>query len=317
MFEWKKGLDSQHISSVSYINEMEEAMDEVCEMLSIETKTFDPKSFFEKIYKYIVQKDRLIYTNVTNYIFTLNDEQFGVLLTNIDKVANYMYTNQFSVDFAQQLKRNKRECDRTQRAIIKLWDHVNLARRQFNLYYQNNSDYQRIVDEKMENAESRISKEMNMQLISLVSIFTALSFLLFGGLSSLDNILDGAKDIPILKLLITGNIWCLCMMNLIFVFMFFVAKLTKLSIKSTEDVNANFIQKYPFVWWSNWILCSSGTVFGWIYYLKRRQLLCEIENGLFNNSKAFVFTVSAVIVIVIIVTGIYILRNNGKPKKNK
>lgn len=106
-------------------------------------------------------------------------------------------------------------------------------------------------------------------------------------------------------------------MNLIFVFMFFVAKLTKLSIKSTEDVNANFIQKYPFVWWSNWILCSSGVVFGWIYYLKRRQLLCEIENGLHNNSKAFVFGVSAIIIALILGSGIYILRNNGKNIKSK
>lgn len=314
MLEWKKGLESHHISSASYINEMEEAMDEICTMLSSETKKFDAKVFFEKMYKYIVQKDRLLYTNVTNYIFTLNDEQFGVLQTNIDNVVNYMYAEQFGVDFEQQMKSRRRECERTQRAVLKLWDHVNLARRQSLLFEQKNSDYQRIVDEKMENASAKVSKEMNMQLISLVSIFTALSFLLFGGLSSLDNILDGAKDIPILKLLITGNIWCLCMMNLIFVFMFFVAKLTKLNIKSTDDVNANFIQKYPFIWWSNWLLCSSGIVFGWIYYLKRRQLLCEIEEGLFRNSNIFILVVSVMILVFILGTGGYIIKNNGKSK---
>lgn len=57
----------------------------------------------------------------------------------------------------------------------------------------------------MADAELRLSKEMNGQLISLVSIFTALSFLIFGGISSLDNIFVGAKDIPVTKLMIVGS----------------------------------------------------------------------------------------------------------------
>ena len=82
------------------------------------------------------------------------------------------------------------------------------------MFHQKDTDYEKIVDEKMEIVGAKISKEMNVQLISLVAIFTALSFLVFGGISSLDNIFDGAKNIPILKLIVVGSIWGLCCLYL-------------------------------------------------------------------------------------------------------
>mgnify|MGYP007007140284 CR=1 FL=1 len=45
----------------------------------------------------------------------------------------------------------------------------------------------------MKDVEIRLTKEMNMQLISLIAIFTALSFIVFGGISSLDNIFFGSE----------------------------------------------------------------------------------------------------------------------------
>lgn len=76
------------------------------------------------------------------------------------------------------------------------------------MFYYNDKDYEKIVDSKMETAEIKMSKEMNAQLIALVGIFTALSFLVFGGVSSLDNIFLGAKDIPALKLIICVEQFC-------------------------------------------------------------------------------------------------------------
>ena len=313
----KQDEDSSQIAAPKKeykLKEMQDAIDDLCNALSRRSKGFDTGKFFSELVDYISKYERLLYVNITNYVCTIEEKDFATMQSNIDAVAHYIYSEKFSKDFPET---NGKNYDAEKRTVLKLWDHINLARKQVELFAINEEQYKEIAKKKVEESLPDLTKEMNVQLISLVSIFTALSFLLFGGLSSLDNILDGAKDIPILKLLITGNIWCLCMMNLIFVFMFFVSKLTKLTIKSTEDVNANFIQKYPFIWWSNWVLCSSGIGFGWIYYLKRRQLLCEIENGLHSNSKAFVFIVSFIIITLIFATGAYILSNNGKQKTKK
>lgn len=321
MFEWNKGREPETISKVDYIQGMEKEMDNICDMLSVATIEFNAKQFFEKIYGYIIQNDRLIYTHITNYIFVLNEEDFVTLQTNMDNVVNYMYGEKCQVDFSRQLddRHQRRNFEIAQRTVLKMWDHVNLARKQYVMFHHKDEDYTKIVDEKMKNAETKIFKEMNVQLISLVAIFTALSFLVFGGISSLDNIFIGAKDIPVTKLMIVGTIWCFCIMNLIFVFLFFVAKVTKLDIKSTDDINANLVQKYPLVWWSNLFLISLLMLSCWSYYVKEENISVTIYEILVENSEIFVIggTIFIIGIIVVLATILVYLSKKSGSKKTK
>lgn len=148
-------------------------------------------------------------------------------------------------------------------------------------------DYSKIVDEKMEIAGAKISKEMNVQLISLVAIFTALSFLVFGGISSLDNIFAGAKDIPILKLVVVGSIWGFCIMNMLFVFMFFVVKIAKLNLSSTDDVNAGILKKYPLVCWCNFAVVSIFILSSWAVYISGEKLSVRLYDLIYKNQTGF------------------------------
>lgn len=302
MFDWDKGKDEKAISSADYIQNMEKEMDKICEMLSEETQYFNTKKFFDKIHEYIVKNDRLIYTHITNYIFVLSDEEFGVLQTNIDNVVNYMYGDQYNKDFLNLLedRNKKRELERTQRTILKMWDHVNLARRQYVLFNHKDEDYSKIVDEKMEIAGAKISKEMNIQLISLVAIFTALSFLVFGGISSLDNIFAGAKDIPILKLVVVGTIWGFCIMNMLFVFVFFVAKIANLNLSSSDDVDASVLKKYPLVCWCNFVVISIFILSSWAVYISGEELSVKLYDLIYENQTGFFIVVTFVIVIAIV-----------------
>lgn len=305
MLEWNKGKNTHVDTSADYIQQMANEMDGICELLMEDTNKFNKNKFFEKIHEYIVNNERLIYTQLTNYIFTIeNEEKFGIMQTNIDSVVNYMYGEEYKEYYAKELndRNKKREYERTQRTILKLWDHINLARRQYHMFQQNDEDYTKIVDSKMQDAETRISKEMSTQLIALVSIFTALSFLVFGGISSLDNIFLGAKDIPTLKLLIVGCIWCFCIMNLVFVFMFFVSKLTGLSIKSNDNLNANLVKKYPMVCWCNFAILSILCIACWIYYVRRYGYSQYIDNFISQNPTLFVlFGIGVIFLFMIIV----------------
>lgn len=99
MLDWDKGKKQDIITKADYIQSMGREMDSICEMLSEESQLFNEKNFFEKIHEYIVHNDRLIYTQITNYIFVLDDVEFGILQTNIDSVVNYMYGEQYKEDF--------------------------------------------------------------------------------------------------------------------------------------------------------------------------------------------------------------------------
>ena len=306
MIDWDKGKDEKTISSVDFIQKMEKEMDEICKMLSEETKSFKAEDFFARINKYVVNNERLLYTHITNYIFLLSEEQFGILQSNLDSVIQYMGTMEMNGN-APENEDADAERERTQKTIIKIWDHVNLARKQYILFCHKDEDYEKIVDEKMEMAEAKISKEMNIQLISLVAIFTALSFLVFGGISSLDNIFSGVQDIPIIKLLIIGCIWCFCIMNLIFTFMFFVARITKLSVRSTDDVNANIIKKYPLVWWSNYVIISVLCLGCWLFFVYTRGYDKQIDSFIRRYDTCFVVvgTIAIVVAMVLIAKKLY------------
>lgn len=316
MLNWNKGKESDNISEVDYIQDMEKKMDDICKMLSMASQEFVAKDFFQKIYGCITQKDRLLYTYITNYIFNLSDEEFGVLQTNIDQVVHYMYGGQCQKDYADSLKE---DVERTQRTVLKIWDHVNLARRQYVMFQHKDEDYTKIVDEKMELAEAKISKEINIQLISLVAIFTALSFLVFGGISSLDNIFSGVKDIPVNKLVIIGTIWCFCIMNLVFVFLFFVAKITKLDMKSTDDVNANLVQKYPLIWWSNLFLAAILILSCWFYYVETENISRDIHKAVMGHSEIFFMagTLAIIAVICLLAVLLVFLSRQGKTDQNR
>lgn len=67
-------------------------------------------------------------------------------------------------------------------------------------------------------------------------------------------------------------------MNLVYAFMFFIAKLTKLSMKSVDDVNANIIQRYPLIVWSNFFIISVFLMACWIYYIRRYGFSKNIDN---------------------------------------
>lgn len=302
MLNWDKGKNEKAISSADYIQNMEKEMDIICGKLSEETKNFKAKDFFDKIHEYIEKNDRLIYTHITNYIFTLSDEEFGVLQTNIDTVVNYMYSKQYEQDFSGALKSRdeKRKLERTQRTVLKMWDHVNLARRQYIMFHHKDTDYEKIVDEKMEIVGAKISKEMNVQLISLVAIFTALSFLVFGGISSLDNIFDGAKDIPILKLIVVGSVWGFCIMNMLFVFIYFISKIAKLNLSSADDVNASVLKKYPLVCWCNLVVISIFALSSWAVYISGEKLSIRLYELVYKNQTMFFIVGTLVIVMVIV-----------------
>lgn len=247
----------------SILEEMQKEIDILCSVLTENSQKFDKEYFYELLEKYLNNgKQRLLYVNITNFVCNLDEETFATVQTNMEAAVQFIYCKSESSD-------KKEVCSNTFKAALKLWDHINLARRQWQMFSIKDEQYEEIAEKKLEEKIPHLSKEINAQLISLIALFTALSFLIFGGISSLDNIFDGAKDFPILKIMIIGCIWSICMINLVFIFLFFVSKLTKLSIQSSEEVDASLIRKYPLIYWCNFIFCTILLLCGWTFLVVR------------------------------------------------
>lgn len=232
----------------------------ICECLSKSTQISNPQKANEDLYEmvrsYIEEHGRCLYSDISKYLFSCDETRLGNFQHNIDALMYY----------AHNLPEDK-STKNILSAIDKLWDHSNLAQTQNSFLYQDDETFSSRLKVHMIPFEAKFAKEMNGQFISLIAIFTALSFIVFGGISSLDNIFSEAGGIPIVELIIVGCIWSLCISNLVFVFMFFVSKLTHISIKSSDKENASVGEKYPFIIWSNFVILLIFILACWIYFV--------------------------------------------------
>ena len=152
---------------------------------------------------------------------------------------------------------------------------------------------------------------MNAQLLTMVGIFTALAFLLFGGISSIESILSDFQGTSLLKLLIVGCIWGLGLLNVTCVFLFCVGKMTKLNFKSTMSKEATFWQRYPVVCWADFVMISIFGALLWFYCCLDNGLHTSVEN-IISWCPLLVFIIGDVAIIIIVILGFVALVRKTK-----
>ncbi len=232
----------------------------ICKGLTVDSRKYDASISIRKMSRYLEHYQRFLYSVVSKYIFNLSDEKVGLFTTNLDALHEYVRQQHASID------------DNLKWGIVKFWDHVHLALYQCDNLRQGEDEFELrfkenvpLIKKDMEDDLTDFKSSMITQLIALVGIFTAMAFLVFGGINSLDNIFNGAKNFPIVVICIIGALWGMVMVNLVFVFMAFVAKLSNkpLMAKHTDGVNVIRMVKLLNVA-MGFVLCFSV----WIYILQ-------------------------------------------------
>lgn len=235
---------------------------EICHMMNCDMSKFNLKDTIKKVEIIVSEGSRFFYSEISNFIYGL------------DEYSRPSFYNNLNILVDEALRMDE-GYENVKRAIIKLFDHANLAAKQYDKLKWTDEEFTRMFNMNIWSVKEDIErhkKETTSQLISLVAIFTAMSFLVFGGINSLDNIFAGLLDVSILKLMMVGCIWGICMLNLVFVFVYFIAKVSGSDIKTNHSVDANFIQRYPFTCWSNLVVFTLFLLCGWLYYIDTQSI---------------------------------------------
>lgn len=215
---------------------------------------FNLEEWMNKFYEYEERHPRFFYSYITQYIFDEeNDDRIGRLLVNINSITERIDYS----DSTKELSGNERDksnstnkiaVSRSQYLMIfKLYDHCNLANKQRMAYKTTKEDIETKIRETAtstikENEEliySKIKeyeKNLTSQLIGLVAIFTALSFVIFGGISSFGSIFQIIETASLLKILIILDVWFICMFNLFALFIQMIAMITDKHFKITKYI---------------------------------------------------------------------------------
>ena len=263
---------------------MQKEMGNVFTFLGYDNKNFKPEIVFKLLFQYIKRYERILYSTISNIVYMLingddlgtrglTPDNFGTLISNIEKLIEYINDDRNIATHKQAASREDgKYIDDTKKAVWKIWDHVNLAHRQYRVLKQTDGEYDVKFETRIEKFQNKITREMNAQLLTIVGIFTALSFILFGGISSAQNILLALKETSLLKLMIIVFCWTLGMLDIMFVFFFCIAKMNMADFKVSVSCSS-FWQRYPVFCWVNFILISLISTLSWIYF-------CSVNNSI-------------------------------------
>ena len=309
--------DSSYESTNELFTDMYQAIDEIFYSLKKPNTVFDGKEVFKKLNSYIYNYHRILYSNVSSIIYSLKNEtvrnskiidndSLGTVISNLDFLVDKCNDSIFIDSVKDTIPEHElSSVPQTIKAVWKLWDHVNLANMQYEDLRQSDAEYEEKFRNQISGFKNSISKEMNAQLITMVGIFTALAFILFGGISSLDNLFSGFKNTDLFPTIVIGCIWGLAILNVIFVFLFSIGKMTNLSFKSTHNPKASFGQRYPVVVWTDFLLIAIMVFALWTNYCLNRQGLFWLDTKI--SKKPMLVSIIGFIVVFVVFVGITIL----------
>lgn len=273
-------------------------------------ESFIPSKAFDALQRYINNYDRILYSEISNIIFAhysrddATTDPAGTLLSNLEALIRYSEDEENIKARKSVLSGHQQDhlIDDTRRVVLKIWDHVTLASQQYIILKQSDSEYDEKFKQRISAYKEKMAKEMNSQMITMVSIFTALAFLIFGSISSLDGIFENV-NLPLFKVISIGLIWGLCVSNMIFVFLYCIERMTKLNFKANRSENAGIFQRYPVVCWTNLLLVSLLLLSTWGWFVQCSDISQLILNSV-NCSPWCVFICGTVIIVILIVLGV-------------
>ena len=229
---------------------------------------FDSEEYVVKLREYLKKTPRVYYSVFSKMIYNLDEDKLGNLDTNIELLIDFTDTTRFEELFERGTS-NYGDKKLVVKVIHKLWDHSRLAENQITEIKKDNflENFQKEkikIEEDIKNEGQKLNKD----LITLVGIFTAMAFLVFGGLNSLSAVFENAvNNVPVLNLSVICLLWGICVYNMIYLFMFLISKLTGNDI-STNKESTNIFRRHIIYFTGNIVLISALCVSGWLYLIK-------------------------------------------------
>lgn len=292
------------------LQEMEASLRKFFERLDKPNEKFNASDAFDELLRYINNYDRILYSAISNIIYAhyscddATADPAGTLLSNLDALIRYSENENNIAAKKSALSKNQtpESVDDARRVVLKIWDHVTLASQQYTMLKQSDEEYDEKFKKRIASYKEEMSREMNTQMITMVGIFTALAFLIFGSISSLDGIFENI-NLPLFKVISIGLIWGLCVSNMIFVFLYCIGKMTKLNFKANQSSQASIFQRYPIIWWTNFLLVSLLLLSTWGWFVQCTEIGRKIIK-LANCSPWCVFIIGTALIIILIVVGL-------------
>lgn len=181
----------------------------ICTSLSYDSYMFKPKILINVIEQYLNSEkgvNRILYSEISNYIFSLDYNEIATFSSNIGTLMDYALQNGDTIS---------EECIDF---VIKLYDHCQLA-----LYQVENT--RELFDENIETVKERLQvdvHEMEKEYITILGIFASIVLAFVGGLVFSNSILRYISSVSIFRLILVIDLLGVVLITIIYLLMQFI-----------------------------------------------------------------------------------------------
>lgn len=187
----------------------------ICRGLTFETKDYRPEKSIEQIDLYVKTKDkmsRILYSEISNYLFNLETNERVIFLTNVEKMLIYSLGKEDRID------------DDVAKIVVKIYDHTQLVN--YQIENMNAIFAHRIADAKVD-LHSEI-KGVEKEYITILGIFAAIMLAFVGTFTFSTSVLNNVTD---------TNVYKLAVISIVIGFVFY--NLVGMLIDFIKEINGN------------------------------------------------------------------------------
>lgn len=201
----------------------------ICRALCLPAATYDPQKTIDAIKNYLSErstKERILYSEISTFIFELQPDAQGIFATNIERLVSYALDETNQVD------------DLHCKIIIKIYDHFQLA--------SNQKALTEIIGDQlvtgMDAAKTEISKqiteavkidtkEIEKQYITILGIFASVVLSFVGGITFSSSVLQNINAVSIYRLLLVIDLLAFVLSNTIYILVKFICQINNKDVK--------------------------------------------------------------------------------------
>lgn len=190
----------------------------ICRVLSMNTQKYDPQKTVENISAYITSTnklDRILYSEISNYVYSLEMPERGIFATNLEKLLLY------------SLDDNNGVSEDCKKMIVKIYDHFQLALHQIENV---NNIFADSIEEAKENLQKQI-KGVEKEYISILGIFAAIVLGFVGGITFSTSVLQNISAVSVFRLLLVVDFLAFVLINVIYILVKFIFTINEKNAK--------------------------------------------------------------------------------------
>ena len=252
----KRSLIPEDKNEYSFLETIQAETVNLAKSLNTPEQEFNIDDFEKLLDDYLTKYSRILYSSFTAYIYRLKSEKKD---KEIDNMSGNLVSIISSFNVEEKIE------DR-QKILLKLYDHISLATRQASTMevtkekvdpyilkatetiksQLENLNQDMIAYKERMRADIEAQKDSLMsQMIAIVAIFVGVSFVMFGGMSLINDLfthVDG-QPVPLVELICLGCLIGIVMIVVMYCFIMFILSITRNKMLRAKKIFVKIVLK--------------------------------------------------------------------------